>query len=127
MTDEQNMAWEYHKNADYMQHQRHTIFLLAETFLFLAFVQPEEPFLMRAVLALLGFWFAVLWRIVAERLEARLEAMRKILLKAPAGEDYWSAAQRNDFFSGRGVFNKLLPVSTALGWILLFIIAATRG
>ncbi|MDO8496821.1 MAG: hypothetical protein Q7S43_05220 [bacterium] len=112
LTPERDRAWALQKNADYMQHQRHTIFLLAQTFLFLGIASQPNPPQIRYVLAAFGSVLAVLWCIVANRLEKYMDKMRKVMEGDPVFDEYDKAVGRRDPLGGRLVFNFYLPIST---------------
>ena len=124
-TPERDRAWELQKNADNIQHQRHTIFLLAQTFLFLGIASQPDPPQFRYVLVVFGSVLAILWCVVANRLEVRMDRMRKTLEGDPVFDDYDKAVGRNDPFSGRLVFNFYLPISTLLSWLAILVIMCT--
>jgi hypothetical protein len=115
-----NSAWRYHQNADTIQHQRHIIFILAQTIFFTGFAVSKNQLIQGLVLGL-GLAFAFLWWRVACLLEKRLDAMRAILREDPIWQIYIDAVKQKALFGGRCVFNWWLPGLTFLGWISVII------
>lgn len=125
--EEVRRAWQYHAKADDLQHQRHIIFVLAQTIFFLCFAALGRDSILAGFLPPLGIVFAILWWRVADLLEVRLDAMRKLLKADRVWEIYIDAASQRDLFGGRHVFNHWLPVLTILSWGLLLASSAIEN
>ena len=121
--DEVRQAWQYHQNADHIQHQRHIVFVLVETILFSAFgrTEPQVP---NWIVALAGVLVAGLWCGVANTLEYRLDAMRRVLEMDRIWKEYIEAVSTQNLLGGRLVFNWILPILTVLLWAAVWL--ATR-
>lgn len=119
-------AWRYHQNADSIQHQRHIIFILAQTIFFGGFAgSAREPNVQWLVVAL-GSVSAILWCGVANTLERRLDAMRTVLKADPVWRRYKGAVSGSHLLGGRAVFNWWLPILTFLAWMYLLVCQLIR-
>ena len=119
--DKVHWAWRLHRNADSLQHQRHSMFILGQSIFFAAFgTNIETPGAFRHVVAALGVSWAILWIVVAFSLERRLDAMRKILREHNnTWNEYEASVAIKHLGGGRIVLGVILPLLVVAAWVFL--------
>ena len=112
------IAWQYYVHADNLNHQRHGIFMLAQSIFFAAFA--SSSFSTGVVLAVVGVCSALLWNVSSTRLQSGLE----YFLKKKSDNDelmqgYFDALNENNRVHAKYVFHWIFPWMFVAAWIAL--------
>jgi hypothetical protein len=70
--DDRERAWAYYQHADNLQHQRHSIFIVAQSIFFAAYAQ--DPAGVGPIVAAVGIVYAVIWWYLSQRLSDGMDA-----------------------------------------------------
>lgn len=131
MDDDLQRAWDYYQHADNLQHQRHNIFIVAQSILFATFVQECSK--VGPVVAFVGITYALLWWWLSERLSDGMYGLAERYLKKSApyivyldGLDTPTKVPRRIIpkcvirrLSGRTVLNVIVPGLSLVAWVLI--------
>lgn len=114
-------AWVYYQHADSLQHQRHNIFILAQTILTAAYVGfAQAPTQTKVLLASIGAAYALMWFMLAERVSKGMTALScKYLEKDMVYKHYLDSLGWMP--SGRTILNRIMPISTFIAWGIVLI------
>jgi hypothetical protein len=116
--DQIDKAWLYYQQADNLQHQRHAVFIVAQSIFFAAFTQA--PTLLRYTVAAVGALLCVLWWYITERVsDGMTELNNNYLAKDDVYPTYLIGLERRKTTSGRFILNKALPWVTFVAWGVL--------
>ena len=117
--DEAQRAWVYYQHADNLQHQRHNIFILAQTILVAAYTAfAQAPWYTKVLIASIGALYALLWWRLAERVSKGMDNLSDKLKNAdPIYNDYLDSLGPG--FSGRTILNQIIPISTLIAWVVM--------
>ena len=110
-------AWNYYQYADNLLHQRHAIFLVAQSIFFAAFTSANNDNI-QWVVAVLGVLISVLWIAISERLQAGLAYFRRHI-NEPLFEGYFGALDAHSRFTARLILHWILPVTMGIAWLYL--------
>lgn len=114
-------AWVYYQHADSLQHQRHNIFILAQTILTAAYIGfAQAPLLTKVLLASIGAAYALMWFLLAERVSKGMTALSfKYLEKDEVYKHYLDSL--GSMLSGRTILNRIMPISTFIAWGIVLV------
>ena len=112
-------AWNYYQYADNLLHQRHSIFLIAQSIFFAAFTSADKENV-QWVVAILGVLIASLWFVISERLQAGLTYFRKHISHSESiFEGYFNALDKHSRLTARIILHMILPALMASAWLYL--------
>ncbi len=112
-------AWNYYQYADNLLHQRHSIFIVAQSIFFAAFTQTDNVNI-QSVVAVLGVLLAVLWYAISERLQAGLNYFREHIRPADnLFEGYFTTLDNHSRLTARIILHIVLPAAMGGAWIYL--------
>ena len=122
---DQALAWDIYKHMDILQHQRHSISIVAQSIFFAAYAAAHmnSP-AVGSVVADVGLVYAVLWFFLAYRLGKGMESVRKQYIEQdnPIWATFESGLKQGGPLSGHLVLNVLIPLLTILAWLVLIFV-----
>jgi hypothetical protein len=110
-----NRAWEYYQYSDQVSNNRHNVFVVAESFLIVAFTS-RAPNAVKCVVAITGFLWALVWAWVSWRLGRKVKTLDRHLTD-PIWREYSSVLKRAP--STPLLLTWFLPIPMAFIWIAL--------
>jgi hypothetical protein len=113
-SDQISKAWMYYQHADSLQHQRHNIFILAQTILTAAYVGfAQAPTPTKVLLATIGAAYALMWFMLTERVSKGMDALSDKYLEEDEDKIYKHYLDSLGWMpSGRTILNRIMPIST---------------
>ena len=124
---DQARAWDLYKHMDILQHQRHSIFIVAQSIFFAAFAAAHKNSpAVGLVVVVVGVLYALLWFFLAYRLGKGMESICKQYIQpnSPIWATFESGLKRGGPLSGHLVLNVLFPWLTLLAWLFLIIVSS---
>ena len=121
LDDDAQRAWLYYQHADNLQHQRHNIFILAQTILAAAYAGfAQAPWYTKVLIASIGAFYALMWWLLTERVSKGMNCLSNKLKEAdPIYQSYLDSLGRG--ISGRTILNKIIPISTLIAWVVVLV------
>ena len=126
LTEQRERAWAYYQHADNLQHQRHNIFIVAQSIFFAAYAQDASG--VGPIVAVLGIIYGVLWWYLSQRLSDGMTALSKLYLEPSQGGGgdevygiYLAGIKSNKYFSGRTILNVVVPWLAVAAWLAVWV------